>query len=92
MQFRAGVIDEHGRLLGHQESSANDLGYQALLTWMRGRGIAVGIESAGSFSATLTRTLTKAGGHVAEVDRLDMPSPVTLVDDETTSTGTFWNR
>jgi len=33
MQFRAGVIDQHGRLLGHQEFSANDHhGHQALLT------------------------------------------------------------
>ena len=31
----AAAIDDHGRLLGHQEFPANDAGYAALLAWMR---------------------------------------------------------
>ncbi len=67
----AAAIDEQGRLLGHQEFPANDGGYQSLLTWMRSHGqlLAVGVESTGSFGATLTRALTKAGEQVVEVNR-----------------------
>jgi transposase len=67
----AAVIDDHGRLLGHQEFPANDSGYQALLTWIRGHGLvqAIGVESTGSFGATLTRALTRAGEQVVEVNR-----------------------
>jgi transposase len=65
------VIDEHGRLLDHQEFAAADHGYQELLSWMRshGRIIAIGVESTGSFGATLTRALTAAGERVIEVNR-----------------------
>ena len=57
----AAAIDDHGRLLGHQEFPATDPGYQALLAWMRGHGSvrAIGVESTGSFGATLTRALTR---------------------------------
>ncbi|HEX5017634.1 MAG TPA: IS110 family transposase [Actinomycetes bacterium] len=67
----AAVIDDDGRLLGHQEFPANDAGYVALLHWMRGHGHvhAIGVESTGSFGATLTRALTKAGIDVVEVNR-----------------------
>lgn len=67
----AAVIDEHGRLLGHQEFPATDHGYRHLLEWMRGHGPvdAVGVESTGSFGATLTRFLTKAGIRAVEVNR-----------------------
>ncbi|TXI55808.1 MAG: IS110 family transposase [Mycobacterium sp.] len=67
----AAVIDQHGRLLGHQQFSATDVGYSALLTWMRTHGPleAIGVESTGSFGATLTRALTAAGEHVVEVNR-----------------------
>jgi transposase len=67
----AAVIDEHGRLLGHQEFPALDHGYEQLLAWMRGHGqiVAIGVESTGSFGATLTRTLTRAGERVVEVNR-----------------------
>ncbi|MEV4734902.1 IS110 family transposase [Saccharopolyspora sp. NPDC049426] len=67
----AAAIDEHGRLLGHHEFPANDHGYQALLTWMRSQGQirAIGVESTGSFGATLTRALTAAGQRVVEVNR-----------------------
>jgi transposase len=67
----AAVIDQHGRLLGHQQFPASDAGYRALLTWMRSHGPleAIGVESTGSFGATLTRALTAAGEHVIEVNR-----------------------
>jgi transposase len=67
----AAVIDQHGRLLGHQQFPATDTGYQALLSWMRTHGSleAIGVESTGSFGATLTRALTAAGEHVIEVNR-----------------------
>jgi transposase len=67
----AAIIDDQGRLLGHQEFPANDPGYQALLRWLRGHGPvqAIGVESTGSFGATLTRALTRAGEHVVEVNR-----------------------
>jgi transposase len=67
----AAVIDEHGRLLGHQQFSASDPGYQQLLTWMRGHGRidAIGVESTGSFGAALTRVLSAAGERVVEVNR-----------------------
>ena len=67
----AAVLDQHGRLLGHLEFPATDRGYQRLLGWMRGHGpiTAIGVESTGSFGATLTRALTKAGERVAEVNR-----------------------
>jgi transposase len=67
----AAVIDQHGRLLDHQQFPATDAGYQALLSWMRTHGTleAVGVESTGSFGATLTRALTAAGERVIEVNR-----------------------
>lgn len=67
----AAAVDDQGRLLGHQEFPATDRGYQALLDWMRCHGPiqAIGVESTGSFGATLTRSLTQAGEHVVEVNR-----------------------
>jgi transposase len=67
----AAVIDGNGRLLGHQEFPATDPGYAQLLGWMRWHGQveAVGVESTGSFGATLTRSLTQAGVRVVEVNR-----------------------
>jgi transposase len=67
----AAAVDQHGRLLGHQEFPATDRGYQRLLAWMRRHGqiAAIGVESTGSFGATLTRALTKAGARVVEVNR-----------------------
>jgi transposase len=67
----AAAIDDQGRLLGHHEFPATDHGYQALLAWMRGHGQiqAIGVESTGSFGATLTRALTRAGEQVVEVNR-----------------------
>ena len=67
----AAAIDDQGRLLGHHEFSANDHGYLALLSWMRSHGDvrSIGVESTGSFGATLTRALTNAGVEVIEVNR-----------------------
>src|SRR5690242_17972905 len=67
----AAVIDDNGRLLGHREFAANDRGYMALLAWLRthGRLRAIGVESTGSFGATLTRFLTRVGEDVIEVNR-----------------------
>lgn len=67
----AAAIDDQGRLLGHQEFPATDGGYQALLSWMSSHGDvrSIGVESTGSFGATLTRALTRAGVDVIEVNR-----------------------
>ncbi len=67
----AAAIDQHGRLLGHQEFGATDEGYQALLVWMRGHGQiqAIGVESTGCFGANLTRALVEASEQVVEVNR-----------------------
>jgi transposase len=67
----AAAVDDQGRLLGHREFPANDTGYRQLLAWIRGHGRlqAIGVESTGSFGATLTRALTAAGEHVVEVNR-----------------------
>jgi transposase len=67
----AAAVDDQGRLLGHREFPANDTGYQQLLDWLRGHGQvdAIGVESTGSFGATLTRALTAAGERVVEVNR-----------------------
>jgi transposase len=72
----AAVVDDQGRLLGHREFPANDRGYLALLVWMRsfGQVQAIGVESTGSFGATLTRALTKAGERVVEVNRPNRPA------------------
>jgi transposase len=67
----AAAVDEHGRLLGAREFPANDGGYRQILDWLRGQGIvaAIGVESTGSFGATLTRFLTAQAVRVVEVNR-----------------------
>jgi transposase len=67
----AAAVDDRGRLLGHAEFPANDAGYRQLLTWLRRHGHvqSIGVESTGSFGATLTRALTSAGERVVEVNR-----------------------
>jgi transposase len=67
----AAVIDDQGRQLGHREFPAHARGYGALLAWMQSFGhlLAVGVESTGSFGATLTRFLLDAGEHVVEVNK-----------------------
>jgi transposase len=67
----AAAIDSHGRLLGHRNFPANRRGYNALLEWLRshGRIVTIGVESTGSFGATLTRFLSSAGEMVLEVNK-----------------------
>jgi transposase len=67
----AAAVDAHGRLLGHREFPADDRGYQALLAWLQTHGevTAIGVESTGSFGATLTRFLTAQDVRVVEVNR-----------------------
>jgi len=67
----ASAVDIHGRFLGHNEFPATDVGYQQLLDWMHSHGdvASIGVESTGSFGATLTRFLTSAGVEVIEVNR-----------------------
>jgi len=67
----AGAVDDPCRLLGHREFAASDDGYRQLLAWMRSHGEvrSIGVESTGSFGATLTRYLTAAGVEVIEVNR-----------------------
>jgi transposase len=67
----AAAIDDNGRLLGHEEFSADGPGYRSLLEWMGGLGqvVMIGVESSGSFGTALTRFLTKEGQQVAEVNK-----------------------
>jgi transposase len=67
----AAAIDDQGRLLSHHEFPANDHGYRALLEWLSGLGAvtAIGVESTGSYGATLSRFLTGHGLRVIEVNR-----------------------
>ena len=67
----ASVVDDQGRVLGHQEFPATDHGYERLLEWMRAHGDvhSIGVESTGSFGATLTRFLRSSGVEVVEVNR-----------------------
>ncbi len=67
----AAAIDDHGRLLGHQEFPARSEGYAALHAWLcsLGQVTGVGVESTGNFGAGLTRFLTGAGEIVVEVNK-----------------------
>lgn len=67
----AAAIDDHGRLLGHQQFPANSSGYAELRSWMRrfGNLVSIGVESTGSFGAALARELTGNGERVIEVNR-----------------------
>jgi transposase len=67
----AAVIDNQGRLLGHEEFPANAPGSQELLEWTRrfGHVETIGVESSGSFGAALTRFLRAGGQEVAEVNK-----------------------
>ena len=69
----AAAINDQGRLLGHREFPANDRGYAALLAWLRSHGdvVSIGVESTGSYGATLTRFLAAATLEVVEVNRPD---------------------
>jgi transposase len=67
----AAAIDSQGKLLGHRNFPANQAGYKVLLDWMRSHSqiVAIGVESTGSFGATLTHFLTNAGEAVVEVNK-----------------------
>lgn len=67
----AAAIDTNGRLIDHEEFPANANGYDALLSWLRSLGDvhSIGVESSGSFGATLTRFLRAAGEDVVEVNK-----------------------
>ena len=67
----AAVVDTQGRLLGHGEFPATDRGHEQLLIWIQNHGSirSIGVESTGSFGATLTRFLTRQGVEVVEVNR-----------------------
>lgn len=69
----AAVVDELGRLLGHEQFSSGAAGCRALLRWMRAFGqlALVGVEGTGSYGAGLARFLTAAEVTVVEVDRPD---------------------
>ncbi len=57
----AAAINEHGPLLGDHEFPANQEGYQDLRDWLRGFGnvAVIGVESTGSFGASLANTVCK---------------------------------
>jgi len=67
----AAVLDQAGRLLGDREFPATRHGYGELITWATSHGPlrAVGVESTGSYGASLTMALLVAGLEVFEVDR-----------------------
>ena len=69
----ASAIDTNGRLLGHRQFPADDAGYRSLLDWMHSHGSIqkIGVESTGSFGATLTRFLTGVGMQAVDVNRPD---------------------
>ena len=69
--LHAAVIDQDGRMLGEREFPATRDGYGELITWAtcHGQVRAVGVESTGSYGASLTMALLVAGLEVFEVDR-----------------------
>jgi transposase len=69
----AAVVSALGALLGCQEFSAGEAGYQQLLAWARtfGQVVRAGVEGTGSYGAALTRYLQAEGVLVIEVNRPD---------------------
>lgn len=67
----AAVIDEVGRVLGTESFPADEVGYAALLRWLRRSGelARVGVEGTGSYGAGLARHLSAHGVEVIEVIR-----------------------
>lgn len=70
----AALVDARGHLLAHQEFPANERGYHAMLDWFLEHGPleAVGVESTGSFGASLARFLTGKKVHVVEANSLNV--------------------
>jgi transposase len=69
----AAVLDTGGRLLGHHQFPADQDGYIALLTWLRGFGqpVLIGLEGTGVYGAGLAAYLQSQGVAMVEVDRPD---------------------
>ena len=59
----AAVLDQTGRLLGHNQFPATQKGYAALLAWLRGHGslVRVGVEGTGAYGAGW-RVISPAAG------------------------------
>ena len=68
----ASALDPLGRVLGTESLSATCAGYRSTHRRLASFGpiAAVGVESAGSYGAALTRSLLEQGCRVVEVDRL----------------------
>jgi transposase len=67
----AAVLDELGRLLGHQQFPATSAGYDQLEAWLRSLGhvVAIGVEGTGSYGAGLFGHLRRNGLRIIEVDQ-----------------------
>lgn len=67
----AAVLDERGALLGTRSFATTTAGYRELLCWLASFGAVdrVGVESAGSYAAALTRYLVGEGVRVLEVNQ-----------------------
>jgi transposase len=72
----AAVIDQTGRMLGHQTFPATGDGYRQLLGWLRDHGTVtlVGVEGTGAYGAGLARYLHDERVAMVEVDRPDRRS------------------
>lgn len=70
----AALIDARGHLLDHRQFPATERGYRDMLDWFREHGPlkAVGVESSGSFGASLARFLTDQQVRVVEANSLNM--------------------
>lgn len=70
----AALIDSRGHLLAHRQFPATERGYHDMLDWFREYGTleAVGVESTGSFGASLARFLTDERVRVVEANSLNM--------------------
>ena len=65
------ALDAFGRVLGTESFPATGAGYRLTYTWLASFGpiAAVGVESTGSFGATLTRSLVERGCRVIEINQ-----------------------
>lgn len=70
----AALIDSRGHLLDHRQFPATERGYHDMLDWFLQHGPleAVGVESTGSFGASLARFLTDQQVRVVEANSLNM--------------------
>lgn len=70
----AALIDSRGHLLDHRQFPATERGYRDMLDWFREHGPleAVGVESTGSFGASLARFLTDQRVRVVEANSLNV--------------------